>query len=61
MAIKLSKLMTVKNFAKQEDVTPSYIYKLVKADKMECVVIDGVQFINTEAFPTLPVLVRKNR
>jgi predicted ATP-dependent serine protease len=61
MAIKITKLMTVKNYAKMEDVTPSYIYKLVKADKMECVVIDGVQFINTEMFPSLPVAVRRNR
>lgn len=36
------------------DVTPSYIYKLIKADRMECIMIDNVQFIDTKKFPSIP-------
>ena len=50
----LETLKTIKNYAMQEKVTTSYIYKLVKENKMSVVVIDGVQFIDTKQFPTLP-------
>lgn len=50
---KMTKLKTIKNFAIQNNVTPAYIYKLVKEHKMEAVIIDGVQFIDTVAYPTL--------
>lgn len=50
----LSALKTIKNFALGQSVTPSYIYKLVKEHKMQTVVIDGVQFIDTQKFPTIP-------
>lgn len=47
-------LQTVKNYAVKEQVTPSYIYKLVKEHKMEAVNIDGVQFIDTSKYPIIP-------
>lgn len=34
-------------------VTAAYIYKLIKENKMQRVMIDGVQFIDTLKFPTL--------
>jgi hypothetical protein len=52
-------LKTIKNFALKEGVTPAYIYKLVKAHKMEVVFIDGVQFVDTSKYPTIPVTNRR--
>jgi predicted ATP-dependent serine protease len=54
MKVEIENLQTIKNFALQAKVTPSYIYKMVKEDKMDTVVIDGVQFIDTTKFPTIP-------
>lgn len=59
MAIKIIKLKTIKNFALEEGVTPAYIYKLIKEEKMEALVIDGVQFIDTEKYPTIPPVVKR--
>jgi len=50
----IDKLRTIKNYAVKEGVTPAYIYKLNKAEKMEIVSIDGVQFVDTDQYPTLP-------
>lgn len=52
-------LKTVKNFALGESVTPSYIYKLVKEGKMQLVLIDGVKFVDTDKYKTIPVLNRR--
>lgn len=52
-------LKTIKNFALNEGVTPSYIYKLVKENKMDLVLIDGVRFVDTSKFPTIPVINRR--
>ena len=52
-------LKTIKHFALSEGVTPSYIYKLVKEHKMELVMIDGVKFVDTTKFPTIPVINRR--
>jgi hypothetical protein len=57
----IKSLMTVKNFAICEGVTPSYIYKLVKENRMELVVIDGVRFVNTEKFPSLPSEIKRRK
>jgi hypothetical protein len=54
-------LKTVKNYALSERVTPSYIYKLVKEGKMDLVLIDGVKFVDTHRFPSLPVINRRYR
>jgi len=59
MALKLNKLKTIKNYATQEGVTSSYIYKLIKEMKMESIMIDGVQFIDTEKFPTIPATIKR--
>ena len=52
-------LQTVKNYAVNRNVTASYIYKLVKEGKMQLVVIDGVKFVDTKQFPSIPVLNRR--
>jgi hypothetical protein len=52
-------LRTVKNYALGHDVTPSYIYKLVKEGKMELVMIDGVKFVDSQRFPSIPVINRR--
>ena len=59
MQLSLKSLKTIKNFALSEGVTPSYIYKLVKEHKMELVKIDGVRFVDTSKFPTIPVTNRR--
>jgi hypothetical protein len=48
-------LQTIKNYALGQNVTPSYIYKLIKEGKMSSVSIDGVQFIDTSRFPKIPI------
>lgn len=52
-------LRTVKHFAISKDVTPSYIYKLVKEGKMELIMIDGVKFVDIQKFPSIPVINRR--
>ena len=54
MEVKVKNLLTIKHYALKQSVTPSYIYKLVKENKMELVNIDGVKFIDKVAFPELP-------
>ena len=59
MKVEVTYLQTIKNYAKNEGVTPSYIYKLIKEGKMESFIIDGVQFIETNKFPSIPVVNRR--
>lgn len=59
MKIDIDSLMTIKNYALKEGVTPSYIYKLIKEGKMSCFLIDGVQFIEVNKFPSIPVANRR--
>lgn len=59
MQANIKWLKTVKNFALGEGVTPSYIYKLVKEHKMELVMIDGVKFVDTNKYNSIPVLNRR--
>jgi hypothetical protein len=54
MKLNFNNLKTIKNFALQNKVTPSYIYKLIKEGKMKPVVIDSVQFIDMSVYPALP-------
>ena len=54
MKANIDKLQTIKNFALSQSVTPQYIYKLIKEEMMKALVIDGVQFIDTMKYPTLP-------
>ena len=53
--VNIDKLQTVKNFAVSEGVTASYIYKLVRENKMELIEIDGVKFVQTDTYKTIPV------
>ena len=54
MGTDVKGLKTIKYFAIQFGVTPSYIYKLIKEHKMESFNIDGIQFIDTNKFPVIP-------
>lgn len=51
--------MTIKNYADKARVTTSYIYKLIKEGKMDSFQIDGIQFIQIDKFPSIPVLNRR--
>ena len=59
MKVDISNLLTIKNFAKRMDVTPAYIYKLIKQGRMEAVSINDVQFININSYPDIPVMNRR--
>ena len=59
MKVDSSNLITVKNYALQERVTPSYIYKLVKEGKMNFLSVDGVLFVELNKYPSLPVINRR--
>ena len=52
--MKNDALRTIKNYAKKLDVTPAYIYKLIKENRMVAVIIDGVFFIDTNKYPSIP-------
>lgn len=52
-------LKTVKNYAQGFGLTPSYIYKLEKEHKMSLVIIDGVKFVDTQKYPSIPVTNRR--
>ena len=56
MKVEIAALQTIKNFAIQCNVTPSYIYKLVKEKKMQSLNIDGVQFIDKNKYPNIPTI-----
>ena len=57
--IKIENLQTIQNYARDRDVTTSYIYKLIKDGRMSSYVIDGVQFIQTDVYPSIPVANRR--
>lgn len=57
--INIEKLQTIKNYALEMGVTTSYIYKLIKESKMAALAIDGVQFIQSDLYPELPVPKRR--
>jgi len=59
MKIDITSLLTIKNFAKRMDVTPAYIYKLIKQGRMKAVEINDVQFINMNSYPDIPVMNRR--
>lgn len=41
------------------DVTPAYIYKLIKQGRMQPVTINDVQFINVKDYTDIPVMNRR--
>ena len=59
MKVDISNLLTIKNFALKENVTPAYIYKLIKAGKMNAITVNDVQFINVKSYPSIPVANRR--
>ena len=54
MKVEIDNLQTVKNYAADLNFSTSYIYKLIRENKLEAVEIDGVQFINIKKNPELP-------
>lgn len=54
MKIETTNLQTVKNYAANMGVTPSYIYKLIREGKMSSIIIDGVFFIEVKSYPNIP-------
>lgn len=46
-------LKTVSNFAEMHGLTKSYIYRLIRDKKMNCVTIDGVKFIDISIYKTI--------
>jgi hypothetical protein len=53
--VDISTLQTVKNYAVNFGITPAYIYKLVKEQRMSLFEIDGVKFVDTKQYATIPV------
>lgn len=50
----LDDLRTIATFAKNNNVTAAYIYKLIGKDRIKVVVIDDCQFIDIQKHPGLP-------
>lgn len=57
--VDISVLQTVKNYADSFGVTVSYIYKLVREGRMHFLEIDGVKFVDTTIYATIPVANRR--
>lgn len=51
----ITALQTVKNYAISFGITPAYIYKLVKEQRMTLLEIDGVKFVDTAKYAFIPV------
>ena len=43
--MKTTKLVTIHNYAKRINVSPSYVYRLIKDKKLKSEKIDGVMFV----------------
>lgn len=41
----ITKLITVANYAKSKSVSTTWVYKLIKAGKLNSQTIDGVKFV----------------
>lgn len=49
-------LRTVKRYAIAMKVSTSYIYKLIKEDRLTSVTIDGVHFIDVNEYPSIQLI-----
>lgn len=49
-----TKLQTIKHFAHDNEVTTSYIYRLIREKKITMIEIDGVKFVDKSVSPKLP-------
>ncbi len=58
LVLVTNNLKTVKNYANKEKVTTSYIYKLIKEDRISPVTIDGVMFIDTTVYPSIQTITK---
>lgn len=54
MNIEINDLVTINNWAAMLGITTSYVYKLIKENKLQPVIIDGVKFINKAKYPKIP-------
>lgn len=54
MIITPENLRTISNYAKMQNVTYSYIFKLIKKGKLSFVDVCGKKFIDISVFPKLP-------
>ena len=54
MKINTENLVTIRNYSERQGVTTSYIYKLIKDNKINPIYIDGVKFIDKIKYPVLP-------
>lgn len=53
--IDITKLKTVKNFAKANgDLSTTHIYNLIKDKRLAGVEIDGIKFVDTSKTPSIP-------
>jgi hypothetical protein len=57
--ITFDDLQTVKNYADSFGLTAAYIYKLEKEGKMELFKVDGVKFVPTNIYKSIPVINRR--
>lgn len=55
----INSLKTIKNYSATHNITTSYVYKLIKEGKLQSVVIDGVQFVDSGKYPNIPVNKRR--
>ena len=51
--VDILNLKNIKNYALKEGVTTSYIYKLIRENKLSAVDIDGVKFIDIQKYPSI--------
>lgn len=57
--IDINTLLTIKNYALSQGVTPGYIYKLEREGFMETYIIDGVKFVQVDKYPSIPIANRR--
>lgn len=53
-AYNLDHLQKVSTYAKNNNVTVTYINNLIREDKIKLILIDNVRFIDYKLFPKLP-------
>ena len=46
--MKNGKLKKISNFAKQNDISVTWVHKLAEQKKIEIIEIDGVKFVDSE-------------
>jgi hypothetical protein len=50
----LSNLKTIANYGKSKNVTPARIYQLIASQDILPEIIDGIKFIDTTKYPSIP-------